>query len=554
MSLHAQETYRIPEETARVARAIFPTGNRVMRIADELHQIVHDRDFADLFPSRGQPAEAPGRLALVTLLQFMEALTDRQAADAVRTRIDWKYLLGLELTDVGFDHTVLSEFRTRLLAHGAERRLFEATLALARTQGVLKARGQQRSDSTHVLGAMRTLNRLEAVTETLRAALNGLATAAPAWLRAWTTPEWVDRYGLRASEFRLPKGEAARLAWATRTGTDGMALFAALDDAHTPPALRDLPVLEVLRQVWVQNFVVEYTGAGPRLAWRANDNVPPAGRYIGSPYDPEAHYAIKGAIVWTGYKVHLTETCDDDTPNLITNVETTSAAVSDDAVTAAIHASLAAQGLLPAQHIADTGFVNSALFVDAHEQYGVELIGPTRGDKQWQAREGLGFAARDFTIDFERQRAICPAGKPSQSWTPALARGTTPVIKIKFTPAQCRDCVLRSRCTRSKSARRAITIRPQAQHEALREQRQREQTPEFAAVYARRAGVEGTIAQGVRSGRLRRTPYVGQAKTHLGHLMTAAAINVVRLLRWMADEPKARTRLSAFAQLHQLAA
>jgi transposase len=226
MSLHPQETYRIPEDTARVARAIFPTGNLVMRIADELHRIVHDRDFADLFPTRGQPAEAPGRLALVTRLQFMEALTDRQAAEAVRTRIDWKYLLGLELTDVGFDHTVLSEFRTRLLAHDAERRLFEGTLDLARTQGLLKAGGRQRSDSTHVLGAMRTLNRLEAVTETLRAALNGLATAAPTWLREWTTPEWVDRYGLRASEFRLPKGEAARQAWATRTGADGMGLFA----------------------------------------------------------------------------------------------------------------------------------------------------------------------------------------------------------------------------------------------------------------------------------------------------------------------------------------
>ena len=483
-----------------------------------------------------------------------EALTDRQAADAVRTRIDWKYLLGLEFTDVGFDHTVLSEFRTRLLVHGAERRLFEATLALARTQGVLKAGGQQRSDSTHVLGAMRTLNRLEAVTETLRAALNAVATVAPEWLRARTTPEWVDRYGLRASEFRLPKGAAARQAWATRTGADGMTLFTALDAAGTPPVLRQLPIVETLRQVWVQNFFVEHTAAGSRLAWRANDNVPPAGRYIGSPYDPEAHYTVKGAMVWTGYKVHLTETCDDATPNLITNVETTSATVSDDAVTATIHASLATQDLLPAQHIADTGFVNSALFVGAREQYGIELIGPTRGDNQWQAKAGLGFAARDFTIDFERRQAICPAGKASQSWTPALARGTTPVIKIKFTPAECRDCVLRPQCTRSKSARRAVTIRPQAQYEALQVGRGREQTADFAAAYARRAGVEGTIAQGVRSCRLRRTHYVGQAKTHLGHLMTAAAMNVVRLLRWMADEPKAQTRHSPFARLHQIAA
>ncbi len=153
MSLPTQPTYVVPDETARVARAIFPKGNAVMRLFADLHMVVEDRDFADLFPARGQPAEAPVRLAVATLLQFMEGLTDRQAADAVRTRIDWKYVLCLELTDVGFDHSVLSEFRTRLLAHGAERRLFDAVLAVAQTRGLLKAGGRQRSDSTHVLGA-----------------------------------------------------------------------------------------------------------------------------------------------------------------------------------------------------------------------------------------------------------------------------------------------------------------------------------------------------------------------------------------------------------------
>jgi transposase len=138
MSLQPQAIYCVPEETARVARAIFPAGNLVMRMYDELDMLLGDSDFADLFPKEGQPAEAPARLALVTLLQFWEGLTDRQAADAVRTRIDWKYLLCLELTDLGFDHTVLSEFRTRLLNHGAERRIFDAVLAIAQTRGLLK--------------------------------------------------------------------------------------------------------------------------------------------------------------------------------------------------------------------------------------------------------------------------------------------------------------------------------------------------------------------------------------------------------------------------------
>ena len=157
MSLPAQQPSTIPEQTARVARAIYPNGNPVMRLLDALHLVVTDSDFADPFPLRGQPGESPARLALVSLLQFMEGLTDRQAAEAVRTRIDWKYLLGLELCDPGFDHTVLSEIRSRLLAHGAERRLFDAVLTLAQNQGLLQAGGRQRSDSTHVLGKIRML-------------------------------------------------------------------------------------------------------------------------------------------------------------------------------------------------------------------------------------------------------------------------------------------------------------------------------------------------------------------------------------------------------------
>ncbi len=289
MSLQAQAMYQFPEATAAVARAIFPTGNPVMRMYDELRMLVRDADFTDLFPPQGQPAAAPARLALVTLLQFWEGLTDRQAADAVRTHLDWKYLLCLELTDRGFDHTVLSEFRTRLLTHGAERRLFEAVLTYAQTRGLLSAGGRQWSDSTHILGAMRMMTRLETVTETLRHALNMLAATAPDWVRLHTTPAWVDRYGLRASEYRLPKGQAKRLTWAEQTGRDGYTILSNVYADTTFGKLRDLPALETLRQVWIQNFVI----INEQLTWRDNDNTPPSGRYIASPYDLDARYATK---------------------------------------------------------------------------------------------------------------------------------------------------------------------------------------------------------------------------------------------------------------------
>jgi transposase len=550
MSLQPQVVYLVPDETARVARAIFPAGNLTMRIYDELGMLFQDHDFLDLFPIQGQPAEAPARLALVTLVQFMEGLTDRQAADAVRTRIDLKYLLCLDLTDRGFDHTVLSEFRTRLLAHSAERRLFERVLELARSSGLLQAGGRQRSDSTHILGAMRFMTRIEGVTETLRHALNVLATEAPTWLRHHTSADWVDRYSRRASDYRLPKGAAKRLALARQTGADGMALLEAIFADHAPRELRALPAVETLRQVWIQNFTVE---AG-QLCWRDNDNLPPSGRYISSPYDTDARYATKRTTAWTGYKIHLTETCDDERPNLITDVQTTAATVADDAVTAAIHATLAEQELLPERHIADTGFVNSKLLVDSEQLYGIDLIGPTRDDHHWQAKDGAGFAACDFVIDWEHQQARCPAGKLSNSWTPAIDRYKNEVVKLKWATTDCQACPSCAQCTRSKPPRRTITIRPQAQHEALLAGRARESTDAYRTEYAKRAGVEGTIAQSVRSCEVRRSRYFGQERTHLQHLMTAAAMNVVRMLHWLAEVPKAKTRPSAFARLYSTTA
>ena len=193
MSLHPQATYASPEDTQRVARAAFPRGNLYMPVADRLGTLSHDTQFAALFPTRGQPAEAPARLALATVLPLAAGLSDRQAAEAVRSRIDWKYVLGLDLTDPGFHHTVRSAFRPRLVAGEAEHLLLDTLLTLARTQGLLKTRGRQRTDSTHVLAAMRVLNRLERVGETLRAALHSLAVVAPAWGEALAPPEWYER-------------------------------------------------------------------------------------------------------------------------------------------------------------------------------------------------------------------------------------------------------------------------------------------------------------------------------------------------------------------------
>lgn len=254
MSLKPQPIQSVPPETARVARAAFPKGNIYLKLRDQLGTIFSDEDFTALFPKDGQPSLPPWRLALVTVLQFCENLSDRQAAESVRARMDWKYLLGLELTDPGFDFSVLSEFRARLLSGNAEKVLLEKLLQECRVRGFLKARGKQRTDSTHVLAAIRVMNRLELLGETLRAALNALATLAPDWLRTITSPDWHERYDRRVEQDRLPKGKEQREAYAQAVGHDGFALLAALEAPDTPQSLRQLPIIGTLRLTWQRHY------------------------------------------------------------------------------------------------------------------------------------------------------------------------------------------------------------------------------------------------------------------------------------------------------------
>jgi transposase len=487
-------------------------------------------------------------LALVTVLQYVEGLSDRQAADAVRGRIDWKYALGLALTDSGFDASVLSEFRTRLVQGQAERLLFDALLARFRAAKLLKARGRQRTDSTHVLAAVRTLNRLEGAGETLRQALNVLAVAAPDWLRATCAeahPDWPERYGPRVSDFRLPTRPDERAALAAAIGRDGVALLRAVHAPEAPAWLRAVPAVETLRRVWVQQYYLDDAG----VHWRTDEQVPPAAVAVRSPYDPDARFAKKRTVFWLGYKAHLTETCEPVLPHLVTHVETTAAPVPDAVVTGAVHAGLRADDLLPGIHLVDTGYVDGGLIVASREEYGVDLIGPPLPDSGWQARAGNGFGASAFAVDWAGQRVTCPEGKTSVSWSPATDRHGNAVVKVKFARSDCGDCASRPSCTRNPERRRTVTLKPDAEYRALQAARGRQTTAAFAGEYARRAGIEGTISQGVRAFGLRRCRYVGHAKTHLQHLLTAAALNFARVADWIADHSPATTRRSAFEKL-----
>jgi transposase len=545
MSLKPQAIGPVPELTAQVAHAALPDGNPYLLLRDRLGTFYDDERFAGLFPARGQPAEAPWRLALILVLQVAEGLPDRQAADAVRSRIDWKYLLGLELTDPGFDFSVLSEFRSRLLAGGAEQALLEAMLVTCKAHGLVKPRGKQRTDSTHVLAAIRTLNRLELVGETLRAALNGLATVEPEWLRSWAPPEWFDRYSARVEESRLPKGQEARYAHGEVIGTDGYRLLEAVSGADAPAGLWRVPAVEVLRRVWLCQYYVEEG----RVRWRKAGDLPPAGRRIDSPYDPEATFGNKRSMTWTGYKVHLTETCEDKEVHLITNVETSLAVTADVDLTAPIHTALAARGLLPGDHLLDAGYVDVELLVGSQFEHGVRLIGPVRPDVSWQAQAQGGYDIAHFRIDWEARRVTCPEGKTSVQWQPSRDAWGNAVIHAEFARGECLACRSRPLCTRAKTEGREMTFRPREQHEALQAARVHQETRGWKAEYGLRAGVEGTISQGVRALGLRRCRYTGLAKTRLQHVITGAAMNLLRLAAWLSEEPQGKTRVSRFARL-----
>ncbi|MBM0260375.1 IS1182 family transposase [Micromonospora sp. 4G55] len=521
-----------------MVRASFPKGTLAMRIRDALGPVFSDEQFAQAFPARGRPAASPGALALVSVLQYAEGLSDRQAADQVRARMDWKYLLGLDLDDPGFDFTVLTDFRTRLIKHGLEEKVLDVILDRCSQHGLLRAGGRQRTDSTHVLAAVRTLNRMEFVGETLRAALEALSAAAPAWLTPLIDAGWADRYGARIDSYRFPKGEDVRRRWAERVGRDG---FAVLDAIAAPGALgwlREIPAVQVLTQTWEQ----QYQRDGQEVRWREGKDLPPSRDRLASPYDTDARYGLKRGNGWTGYKVHLSETCDPDAPHLITHVATTDATVTDTEMTATIHQGLAGGRLSPSEHVVDAGYVTAAHIVAARDEHGINLLGPVGLD----THQGERFPQSDFRIDWQTKTVTCPQGKASASWFNQRKSSGTDLTRVRFAARDCVGCPVRARCTSAASGPwgRTLTLLPQDQQQVLQTRRQEQTTERWQQRYHTRAGVEATISQAVRHTGIRRSRYTGTVKTHLGHVFAATAVNLLRIDAWLTDTPLGPTRTS----------
>lgn len=539
MTLFPQAIGPIPEATEQLAKRINKKGTLAMRLRDEFATLYSDADFEDLFPIRGQPAFSPWRLALVTLLQFVDGLTDRQAAEAAQQRIDWKYALGLELSDPGFDFSILSEFRSRLLSHQGTQRLLDKQVQLCLDRGWITSKSQVRIDSTHVVANVRQLHQVETVLESLHLALEALAEQAPEWLESWMPLEWERTYGPYSLSRRLPKSKTQRATFVKQMGQDIQLLWEQLSRA--PQGLDQVPELLMLKTVWQQN----YEHKDGTIKWRDGPKKGGWSDMIVSPSDPDARISRKGETKWVGYKGHLVESCEPEEIHLVLHVETTKATEPDQELLSRLHQRLLDKGFHPRRSFVDSGYVTLQGLLESDQQQ-IPVVGPMGMNASWQSQQQQGYGAEDFVVDWHARQARCPQGKVSTGWSD---RPQEQSVLIRFSRTDCRPCPVHALCSRARV--RVLTLPDQPRYERMQRQREQSHQEDFKQAYRVRSGVEATVGQAVHLG-FRFSRYRRQPKVEQQQQFVAVALNLLRMDRFARGEPRAKTRQSRLARLRQV--
>jgi Transposase DDE domain len=392
-----------------------------------------------------------------------------------------------------------------------------------------------------------------------------LAKLDEVWLASVMPGQWAERYGRSARHERQPTGADALRQYVEQVGADGIALLQAVYGSAAAaggPGVAAVAAVEVLRQVWVQQFWYDESGT---LRWReaklsrarksregttrrrckttaADDDAEPArvpwsSVEIVSPHDPQARFSHKpGKVEWVGYKDHQTETCDEEQPHFIVHVVTTPAPEQDVGVVEGIHAALAGKQLTPAEHLLDSGYVTPETVHRAATGHGITIVGPVRQDPR--AEERPGFAKEDFHVDWQSHTVTCPQGTISPPCKPTMA-DRKPRLSVLFRRADCRACPVRQDCTGNVDGKgRHLLLLPQPLQEIQTLARVQQQSPEWKQRYALRAGAEATVSETVHAHGLRHCRYRGLAKTHVQHVLTAAGTNIVRLSQHQPDRPR----------------
>ena len=521
MCLKIQSPWPMPEETGRIGKKLLEENDPYRLIGEQIFEKWEEGEFADLYSSEGKPGYSPVILAFVSIFQFMERLADRQAAQALRMRLDWKYALHLPLEDAGFDFSVLSEFRDRLIDGQAEKRVFEKLVEEIRAMGLIKERGKQRSDSIAMLVKVRRLSRIEMVVETLRLAVVALVTAHREWCEEIIPPSWEEKYGERFVRQRYSEKEWQE--YETNIGNDGEWLLKRLTEGGAPAGLKDLPEVQILKTVWAQQFREE-TGQMVYKDLKKYDGH----TQIQTPHDPEARYSRKRNFEWLGDKVQVTETEDDGYPHIITDMVATDSNQTDYEELPLIQDRLIERQCKPDEHYVDAGYMSGPNL--AHSQdLQIDLIGPLPEVVTPQDLLPDGITQAQFQMDPEQKTATCPQGH--QARNPSLTANTW---SFHFPQKTCAVCPLRPHCCTGKGGR---TVGMNIHYAPVQKARSRQKTEAFKQDYHQhRSGVEGSLSALVRGHGLRVSRYIGQKKRNVQAILTGCAANLKRTARWLSGK------------------
>jgi hypothetical protein len=482
----------------------------------------------------GRPAEEPVRMTAVTILQFMERLPDRQAAEACTWDQRWKLALHMEVDEPGFHPTTLVKFRNRLIEHGLERIGFEGVLNAMREAGYLPKKTRQRLDSSHVIGQVSRMSRLECVRETIRLTLNALEP-----IEALARPErwslWWERYVDNKLDYQA--GAAQLKAKMAQAGADARDLlgWAQGQEAARPAA----ETLALLKRVYVENF--DETSDGDVDQRRAQ---PPGA--VHNPHDPEAQWSTKDTIKdksWIGYKVQVAETVDEEpraakepSRAVITAVVTQEAIASDKAALPVVEQEWeATEQQKPEELYVDAGYTSGAEVVRA-EAEGRELKGPMAPPPRKAGR----FSSEDFDVSVAQRQAICPAGQTSTNCSRLEEQKSGAVsYRFEWNNTLCGSCAQRARCLGTRQKHRTLVVGQH--HDTIQARRKAQKTEMFKADMRHRNAIEGTVSELARSYGMRRTRYRGLGKTRLQNWFIGAACNLKRWCRREAWEQRQAT-------------
>ena len=507
----------IPAATRKAADPLMEADSVCRLLGDKGDDILNESSLAQMYSHTGRGAINPVLLCFVLALQYLEKLPDREAAKMVKVRIDWKYALRQKLNWTGFDYSSLCNFRKRLYKHGQEYALFQDVLQYLATSGYVKSQ-RQRTDATHILGAVERLSRLELVWETLRMALEALINADAKWTIKHLPATFVSEYSQRGSDFRLSKAQVE--GGMVDAGRDGFWLLAQIAQ-FGPEQWQELPEMVTLREVLEQQFEQGHEDDASTVQVKVK--IDATGDVISSPHDPSERYSRKGKIEWQGYKGQVTETVDGEF-SIITDIAVHSAIEHDGLALPEIQQRLEQRGLPPEKQYVDGAYCNGKTLKSSAER-GIDL----RGFIGNYSRKPPGFRLEDFFIDLEMRRARCPAGKWATVFNPSSQ--TDVAFHVRF-GKQCQGCRLRQLCTTEQRGR-SLEISPY--HRQLSARRREQAGGAFIQEMHARARIESTICELARRHGMRQSRYRGQHKLQLQAAFTAAAVNLKRLARHLTE-------------------